>query len=118
VWRTDHVGRASDDQFLVILKGCSGDSLRAVGDRIGRRLASDGMEWWGEKRALAVSLGDAAARTGDTAESMLERARQNMQTVSHQKTNPTKSAEGAASGSSTKVRHSLRGGGFRRSKLK
>jgi hypothetical protein len=49
---------------------------------------------------------------------MLERARQKMQTVSHQKTNPTKSAEGAASGSSTKVRHSLRGGGFRRSKLK
>jgi hypothetical protein len=47
VWRTDHVGRGSDDQFLVILKGCSGDSLRAVGDRIGRMLASDGMEWWG-----------------------------------------------------------------------
>jgi hypothetical protein len=36
---------------------------------------------------------------GDTAESMLERARQNMQTVSHEKPNPTKSAEGAASGS-------------------
>jgi hypothetical protein len=35
----------------------------------------------------------------DTAESMLERARQKMQTVSHQKTNPTKSAEGVASGS-------------------
>jgi GGDEF domain-containing protein len=45
VWRTDHVGRWADDQFLVILNGCSGDSLRAVGDRIGRMLASDGMAW-------------------------------------------------------------------------
>jgi len=99
VWRTDHVGRWSDDQFLVILNGCSGDSLRAVGDRIGRMLASDGIEWWGEKRSLAVSIGHAAARPGDTGESMLERARQNMQTVANQKTDPTKPAKGAASGS-------------------
>jgi diguanylate cyclase (GGDEF)-like protein/PAS domain S-box-containing protein len=100
VWRTDHVGRWSDDQFLVILNGCSGDSLRAVGDRIGRMLASDGIEWWGEKRSLAVSIGHAAARPGDTGESMLERARQNMQTVSNQKkADPTKPAKGAASGS-------------------
>jgi GGDEF domain-containing protein len=66
VWRTDHVGRWSDDQFLVILKGSSGDSLRAV---------------------------------GNTAESMLARARPNLQTISNQETDPTKSAEGAASGS-------------------
>jgi diguanylate cyclase (GGDEF)-like protein/PAS domain S-box-containing protein len=99
VWRTDHVGRWTDDQFLVILNGCSGDSLRAVGDRIGRMLASDGIEWWGEKRSLAVSIGHAAARPGDTAESMLERARQNVQAVSNQKADPTKSAQGAASGS-------------------
>ena len=42
VWRTDHVGRWSDDQFLVILNGSSGHSFRAAGDRIGRMLASDG----------------------------------------------------------------------------
>jgi diguanylate cyclase (GGDEF)-like protein/PAS domain S-box-containing protein len=98
VWRTDHVGRWTDDQFLVILNGCSGDSLRAVGDRIGRMLANDGTEWWGDKRSLAVSIGHAAARPGDTGESMLERARQNMQTISNQKTSPTKPAKGAASG--------------------
>jgi GGDEF domain-containing protein len=34
--------RWADDQFLVILNVCSGDSLRAVGDRIGRMLASGG----------------------------------------------------------------------------
>jgi GGDEF domain-containing protein len=42
VWRTDHVGRWADDQFLVILNGSSGHSFRAAGDRIGRMLASDG----------------------------------------------------------------------------
>jgi diguanylate cyclase (GGDEF)-like protein/PAS domain S-box-containing protein len=99
VWRTDHVGRWTDDQFLVILNGCSGDSLRAVGERIGRMLASDGIEWWGEKRSLSVSIGHAAARPGDSGESMLERARQTMKTVSNQKISPTKPAKGAASGS-------------------
>jgi GGDEF domain-containing protein len=99
VWRTDHVGRWTDDQFLVILNGCSGDSLRAVGERIGRMLARDGFEWSGEKRSLAVSIGHAAARPGDTGESMLERTRQTMKIVSNQKADPTKPAKGAASGS-------------------
>lgn len=99
VWRTDQVGRWADDQFLVILNGCSGDSLRAVSDRISRMLANDGIEWWGEKRSLAVSIGRAAAQPGDSSESMLERARQNMQTVSTSKTSPTKPAQSAASGS-------------------
>lgn len=57
--------------------------LRSVGDRIGRMLASDGMEWRGEKRS--VSIGQALARARDTGESMLERARQNLQTVSIQR---------------------------------
>jgi hypothetical protein len=60
------VGRWADDQFLVILNDRSGDSLRAVGNRINRMLASDGMEWRGERR------------------SVLERARRNMQTLSIQ----------------------------------
>jgi GGDEF domain-containing protein len=75
LWRTDHVGRWADDQFLVILNDCSGDSLRAVGDRIGRMLASDGMKWRGEERSVSVSIGNAVARAGDTGESMLEWAR-------------------------------------------
>jgi len=72
----------------------------------------------GKAISRRLHFGDAAARPGDTAESMLERARQNMQTVSNQKTDPTKSAEGAAPGSQTKVRHDRHRGGFRRSKLK
>jgi GGDEF domain-containing protein len=77
------VGRWADDQFfLVILNDCSGDSLRAVGNRTNRMLASDGMEWRGAKRSVSVSIGHAVARAGDTGESMLERARHNMQAAS------------------------------------
>jgi diguanylate cyclase (GGDEF)-like protein/PAS domain S-box-containing protein len=93
VWRTDHVGRWGDDQFLVILNGCTTDTLRSVGDRIGRMLASDGIKWWGEKRSLRVSVGQAAAQFGDTAESMLERALRSIPKDS------TQNADGAASGS-------------------
>jgi len=93
VWRTDHVGRWGDDQFMVILNGCTTDALRSVGDRIGRMLASDGIEWWGEKRSLNVSIGRAAAQFGDTAESMLERALRSMPGGS------TQNADGAAAGS-------------------
>ena len=93
VWRTDHVGRWGDDQFMVILNGCTTDALRSVGDRIGRMLASDGIEWWGEKRSLTVSIGRAAAQFGDTAESILERALHSMPGGS------TQNADGAAAGS-------------------
>jgi PAS domain S-box-containing protein/diguanylate cyclase (GGDEF)-like protein len=93
VWRTDHVGRWTDDQFLVILNGCSAEALHGVGDRIGRILANDGVEWWGEKRSLTVLIGQAVARPGDTAESTLERALHNMPGGSAQ------NVQSAASGS-------------------
>jgi hypothetical protein len=90
VWRTDHVGRWSDDQFLVILKGSSGDSLRAV---------------------------------GNTAESMLARARPNLRGRTCKpsrikKPIPQNPLRARRPGARQKVRHYLRGGGFRRSKLK
>jgi diguanylate cyclase (GGDEF)-like protein/PAS domain S-box-containing protein len=74
LWRTDFVGRWSDDQFLVILNGCSEESLRSVRERIRRMVADDEIEWWGEKRSLPVSIGNTCARTGDTAEALVERA--------------------------------------------
>jgi len=99
VWRTDHVGRWTDDQFLVILNGCSGDAVRSVGDRIGRMLANDGIEWWGEKRSLVVSIGNAVSEPNDTSESMLKRARPIVKTISPQVSHSAKPAQRAASGS-------------------
>jgi len=73
LWKTDFVGRWSDDQFLAIVNGCSEEALRSVGERMRRMLASNGIEWWGERRSLPVSIGRAGAQPGDTLESLMER---------------------------------------------
>ena len=85
-WETDHVGRWSDDQFLIILNGCRQESLHSVGDRVTRMLARDGIEWWGERRSLPVLIGEAAAQTGDTIESLIERVQKPLETASQVRT--------------------------------
>lgn len=74
LWKTDFVGRWSDEQFLLILNGCREDALRSVRERVQRMLANDGIEWWGEKRSLPISIGEAIAMPGDSSESLMERA--------------------------------------------
>jgi diguanylate cyclase (GGDEF)-like protein/PAS domain S-box-containing protein len=82
LWKTDFVGRWSDDQFLVIANGCSEEALRSVRERIHRMLASNGIEWWGERRSLPVSVGQATAQPGDTIESLMERAQKSLEAAS------------------------------------
>lgn len=74
LWKTDFVGRWSDDQFLVILNGCSDQSLHAVRERVRRMLANNAIEWWGERRSLPVSIGDATAQPEDSIDLLLHRA--------------------------------------------
>lgn len=97
-WKTDHVGRWSDDQFLVILNGCREESLHSVGDRVTRMLARDGIEWWGERRSLPVLLGETAAQPGDTIESLIERAQKSLETLAANRVHSA-SASGGSSGS-------------------
>jgi len=78
LWKTDVVGRWNDDQFLVIVNGCSEEPLRSVGERVRRMLAGHGIEWWGERRSLPVSIGWALAQPGDTIESLTERAQKSL----------------------------------------
>jgi diguanylate cyclase (GGDEF)-like protein/PAS domain S-box-containing protein len=78
LWRTDFVGRWSEDQFLVILNGCREDALHSVRERVRRMLASDAIEWWGERRSLPVSIGEATAQTGDSIESLVERLQKSL----------------------------------------
>lgn len=97
VWPTDFVGRWSEDRFLVILMGCSGDALHAVAGRMLRMMASATIMWWGEELSVAVSLGRAAAQPGDTIESLLQRT---YEAVIRSQTAPSKiAAAGAASSS-------------------
>jgi len=82
LWRTDFVGRWSDDQFLVILNGCREEALRSVRERVHRMLATDGIEWWGERRSLPVSIGAAPAQPDDSIESLLERVQKSLDAAS------------------------------------
>jgi diguanylate cyclase (GGDEF)-like protein/PAS domain S-box-containing protein len=73
LWRTDLVGRWSDDEFLAIVNGCTEEALRSVAERVRRMLAGNGIEWWGERRSIQVSIWRAVAESGDTVESLMER---------------------------------------------
>ncbi len=97
LWKTDFVGRWADDQFLVILNGCREEALHSVRERIRRMLANDGIEWWGERRSLPVSIGQATAEPGDTIESLIARAQESLDAVSAWRAQ----AAGAASGGSS-----------------
>jgi diguanylate cyclase (GGDEF)-like protein/PAS domain S-box-containing protein len=98
LWRTDFVGRWSDDQFLIILNGCRDEALYAVRERLRRMLASDSVEWWGERRSLPFSIGHSTAQPGDTVESLIERAQKSLETAS---AGNTRSAAASANTSST-----------------
>lgn len=74
VWPSDFVGRWSQDQFLVILNGCSEIALKSVVERMRRTVAGATIEWWGEEHSISVSIGKATAQSGDTVESLMERA--------------------------------------------
>jgi diguanylate cyclase (GGDEF)-like protein len=78
LWRTDFVGRWSDDQFLVILSGCAEKALQSILGRVRRILANDRIEWWGERRSLPVRIGNATVQADESLEALLERAHNSM----------------------------------------
>jgi diguanylate cyclase (GGDEF)-like protein/PAS domain S-box-containing protein len=74
LWKTDLVGRWSDDRLFAILNGCTENTVLSVCRRLNTLLADESIEWWGEIRSLSVSIGEASAGTGDTVELLLLRA--------------------------------------------
>jgi diguanylate cyclase (GGDEF)-like protein/PAS domain S-box-containing protein len=99
LWRTDIVGRWANDEFLVILNGCNGESLPGVRERLRRMLANDAIEWWGERRSLRISIGEATAQPGDTIESTLDRAQKSLDTASQWLSHATAAGKNESSGS-------------------
>lgn len=97
LWRTDFVGRWSDDQFLIILNGCREDAVRSVRDRLRRMLANDAIEWWGERRSLPVSIGAATVQPGDTVESLLQRVQQSLDAASPERSRAATGNESSGS---------------------
>jgi len=112
LWRTDFVGRWVDDQFLVILSGCREEALNSVRERVRRMLANDGIEWWGERRWLPVSIGQATAEAGDTLESLIARAQRSLDAVSAWRAQAAGAAGGSSSSSSSGTPSSDNSGGL------
>ena len=73
LWQTDFVGRWSDDQFLVILNGCREEALQSVRERLLLMVSNESVEWWGERRSLPITVGQATPQPGDTTATLLQR---------------------------------------------
>ena len=99
LWRTDYAGRWSEDQFLIILNGCSEDALRAVLARIRRMVTSEAIEWWGEHQSLPISLGNASAEVHDTLQSLLARLQQSLNSDAVRHPHPAADARSHGAGS-------------------
>src|SRR5258708_6848272 len=99
LWKTDFVGRWTDDQFLVILSGCAEEALHAVQIRVRRILANDRIEWWGERRSLPVLIAHSTLQAGDSMESLMERTQKSLCLPAGQDHGDAVSVKMASSGS-------------------
>jgi diguanylate cyclase (GGDEF)-like protein/PAS domain S-box-containing protein len=70
----DFVGRWSSDEFLAILNNCNSESLQHLSERIGAMIQRAGIVFWGEELFIPVCVQIASAQSGDTIETLLERA--------------------------------------------
>jgi two-component system cell cycle response regulator len=70
---TDFVGRWGDNEFLMILNGGCRETLPPFCERLRHTLAGQGIEWWGERRGLPVSIIQIAVEPEDTIEALLAR---------------------------------------------
>jgi len=78
----DYIGRWTDDQFLVVLSGCHHETLPSLREQVRRTLAGEGIEWWGERHSLPVSIGEACVQPDDTPELLLDRAHKSLHVAS------------------------------------
>ncbi|HYM79289.1 MAG TPA: sensor domain-containing diguanylate cyclase [Candidatus Dormibacteraeota bacterium] len=92
----DFLGRWSDDAFLVILGNCTEDGIGNVRQRVRRTLAGEGIEWWGERRSLPVSIGEAVAHPDDTVESVVDRAQKALDAASAWRTSASTTGSSSA----------------------
>ncbi len=71
---SDLAGRWSEDRFAVILADCPAHALPRVAGMLQRILSAAAIAWWGDRIAIAASIGGSAVLEGDTAESIVARA--------------------------------------------
>lgn len=71
---SDSLGRWREDQFLAVLQECASSDVGRVAERLRKMVSGSTARWWGDSVPLSASFGGAAARLGDTFESLTARA--------------------------------------------
>jgi len=75
---SDFVGRWTEGRFLIILSKCQPNAVAMVAERIKKVASCSGIEWWGDRLSVTVSVGSAIAEAGDTLERLLQRAEKSL----------------------------------------
>jgi diguanylate cyclase (GGDEF)-like protein/PAS domain S-box-containing protein len=70
----DLLGCWSEHQVLAVLAECKESNVMRVGEMVRKMVAQSEMEWWGEAFSVTCAFGGAGCRTGDTWNSLVERA--------------------------------------------
>jgi diguanylate cyclase (GGDEF)-like protein/PAS domain S-box-containing protein len=70
----DQLGRWTDSEFLILAAECAASDAARVGERLRKMVAAAQVEWWGDQLRVTLSAGAAAAKSGDVAQSVSQRA--------------------------------------------
>jgi len=93
---SDFLGRWSEDEFLAILPNCDTSGVELTGDRMRKVVNTAGLQWWGDKLTVTTSVGHASAHTGDTFNSLMQRAGLSLQQASDHLAEPVVAAASAS----------------------
>lgn len=88
------IGRWGDNEFLVIAHERSAELLTDHAQRLAGLARTVDFRWWGDRIGITLSIGTSYAIEADTLPSLLERARQAMQTSEYAGGNHVTEARG------------------------
>jgi diguanylate cyclase (GGDEF)-like protein/PAS domain S-box-containing protein len=70
----DMVARWSVDRFVAVLESCTAGPLATAASALNRLTGAEAIPWWGDHLTVAVSIGGAVVRPGDSPQSLITRA--------------------------------------------
>jgi diguanylate cyclase (GGDEF)-like protein/PAS domain S-box-containing protein len=76
---TDVVGRWQAERFAALIACPAAAGLLSCAERVKRLVSLAGVPWWGERLSVTVSMGGTMVRAGDTVESLMQRAEENLE---------------------------------------
>ncbi len=74
LWPDGFLGRWAENRFLAIVGNCGNGDLERAAQNVYQMANCSGIQWWGDFLSAAVSVGRAVVQSGDSMETLLERA--------------------------------------------